>query len=72
MTNAQITTRVLATLDPMTCKEIIDSIAEHYGIDSAAALEAITDPDAEHLLDYLTGTMRTATRLMMKIHGLSA
>lgn len=62
----------LAATDPATRTEILAAIAAHYGITEAEALEEVTSPDAEHLLDYLTGSTRTATSLLMKRHGLAA
>ena len=53
-----------------TKQRILDAIAKHYGISSSEAFEEVTDPGAEHLLDYLTGSVRTATSVLMQRHGL--
>jgi hypothetical protein len=74
MSNAPhiITKSFLAATDAKTKTEILTAIAKHYGITQSEALEEVTDEDAEHLLDYLTGNIRTATSLLMKRHNLAA
>jgi hypothetical protein len=69
MTNAQITSRFLAATDAKTKAAILANIANHYGITSAEAFAEVTDEDAEHLLDYVTGPERAATSLIMKRHA---
>lgn len=58
--------------DAKTKTEILASIAKHYGISESEALEEVTDEEAESLLDYLTGSIRTAASLLMKRHGIAA
>lgn len=72
MNNNEINTKFLATTDAKTKNEILSAIANHYGISSVEALEEVTDEESEHLLDYLTGSIRTATSLLMKRHKLAA
>lgn len=60
----------LTLIDARTKASILDAIAKHYGISSSEAFEEVTDPGAEHLLDYLTGSVRTATSVLMQRHGL--
>ena len=69
MKNNQITIQFLAKLDRPTKNEILGNIAKHYNISQAEAHEEVTDEDAEHLLDYVTGSTRTATSALMKKHG---
>ena len=71
MSNATVTKTFLGVIDAKTRKEVLGNIATHYGITPAEALEEVTDPEAEHLLDYLTGPVRTATSLLMKRHALA-
>lgn len=71
MNNAQITKAFFAVIDAATRNDILESIAKHYGISTADAMAEVIDDDAEHLLDYLTGNVRTATSLLMKRHGLN-
>ena len=71
MNNATINKTFLGVTDAKTRNEILGNIAAHYGITQAEAMEEVTDPEAEHLLDYLTGPVRTATSLLMKRHALS-
>lgn len=71
MPNHEITKRFLGATDSKTKTLIIEQIASHYGITSAAALEEITGVEAESLLDYLTGPIRSATHVLMKRHGLA-
>lgn len=56
----------LNVIDPETRKDILTNIAEHYGITLSQAYDEITEPDAEHLLDYVTGPMRAAVSVLMQ------
>lgn len=70
MTNAQINAKFLASTDSATKSAILSNVAKQYGgICNKAAFEEVTDGDAEHLLDYMTGPERVATSLLMKRHG---
>lgn len=69
MTNAQITIKFFAAIDTKTKNEIIANIAKHYGITNDEALAEVTDDEAEHLLDYVTGPMRTAASVIMQRYG---
>jgi hypothetical protein len=71
MTNAQTTAKFLNAIGEKTSYAILDNIAKHYGIDRAAALDEVTDPDAEHLLDYVTGPERAGALVLMRRHGCS-
>jgi thiaminase len=64
--NAQITISFFNKIEATTKNEILSAIAAQYGITKDEALEEVTSPEAEHLLDYLTGKIRTATSLLMK------
>ena len=70
MNNGQINKMFLDSTDYNTHKDVLAAIAKHYGITADAALSEVTDPEAEHLLDYLTGETRTAVSLLMKRRGL--
>ena len=72
MTNSQINNAFLNATDAKTKNSILAAIASHYGITSAEAMAEVIDVEAEHLLDYLTGSVRTAASLLMKRHGLAA
>lgn len=37
---------------------ILGNIAKHYGITVAAAEAEVIDPEAEHIMDYVTGPRR--------------
>ena len=65
MTNAKF----LSSIDERTREGILRNIAGHYQISTDAALAAVTDPQAEHLLEYLTGSVRGATHVLMKREG---
>lgn len=71
MTNAAITKKFFAAIDAETKTEILTNIAKHYGISEDAALAEVTDDEAEHLLDYVTGPMRSAASVIMQRHGLN-
>lgn len=67
-TYAAQTTAFFAQIEEATKAEILANVASHYGITPEAALAEVTDDEAESLLDYLTGSVRTATSLLMKRH----
>ena len=70
ITNATTTKKFLALTDSATKTAILSNVAEHYGITQSEAFEEVTDDEAEHLLDYLTGDTRKAISLLMKRHAL--
>lgn len=72
MTNAQTTAAFLAATDAKTRAAILSNIAKHYGISSDEAFAEVTDEQAEHLLDYLTGPERAATSVLLQRHGMAA
>jgi hypothetical protein len=59
----------LGSCDVKTMDEILGSIGKHYGISRERVMTEIYHADAEHLLDYLTGEIRTATHVLMKRRG---
>ena len=71
MSNSQITKKFFSLTDAKTKNEILSSIAKHYGISILDALDEVTDDEAESLCDYLTGSVRTATHLLMKRYNLA-
>jgi len=68
MTNAQINQAFLAATDAKTKTEVLANVAAHYGISQAEALAEVTDCEAEHLLDYVTGPARAAVSVLMQRH----
>lgn len=68
-TNGSINQEFLAKIDAGSKSKILANIANHYGITVGHALSEVTDADAEHLLDYMTGPERTAASVLMKRHG---
>jgi hypothetical protein len=64
-----VTEQFLSIIPSQTKNQILDNVASHYGISRQDALEEVTDIDAEHLLDYVTGVMRSATSVLMQRHG---
>jgi uncharacterized phage-associated protein len=72
VTNQTISKKFLSLIDVNTLDEILSAVAKHYGITKTAAFEEITHEEAEHLLDYLTGAVRTATSILMSKHSLVA
>jgi predicted double-glycine peptidase len=59
----------LGKIDSKTKAAILGNIAKHYDISVKDAEAEVTDAQAEHLLDYLTGPERAATSLLMKRHA---
>ena len=71
MNNNQITIAFFNLTETKVKDDVLTSIAKHYGISNKEALEEILDDEAESLLDYLTGSVRTATHALMQKHGLA-
>jgi hypothetical protein len=69
MNNGQTAAAFLAATDAATRAAILGNIAQHYGITDAEAFAEVTDSEAEHLLDYVTGPTRAAASLLMRRHG---
>ena len=67
MNNAAITIAFFKSIPEKTKTAILENIAVNYGITYQEAYEEVTDEDAENLLDYVTGSERTATSLLMKL-----
>lgn len=63
------TAKFLKTITPEAKKMILDNIANHYGITIGEAEKEVCDPEAEYLLDYVTGNMRVATSVLMQKYG---
>lgn len=70
MNNGEKNAAFLNAIDGRTRLKILTAIAEHYGIKPDAALAEVTDPEAEHLCDYLTEPIRMATHVLMQKHCL--
>jgi uncharacterized phage-associated protein len=70
MNNGTATQVFFSAIDKKTKSEILNAIASHYGITLEDALDEVTHEEAEYLLDYLTGSVRTATSVLMRRHGL--
>ena len=60
----------LSVIDAKTKAAILNNIAAHYGITADQAFAEVTDDEAEHLLDYVTGPERAATSVLMQRHGI--
>ena len=71
MTNAQKNYSFLCAADVQTRDAILAAISGHYGITRSEAQDEVFNADAEHLLDYLTGSVRAATSLLMRRAGLA-
>lgn len=71
MTNEQKNKRFLDTTDEQTREAVLTQIQLHYGISRAAVLDEVTTEGAEHLLDYLTGSVRSAAHVLMQKHGVA-
>ena len=66
MNNGKITAAFLNSTDASTKNDILLNIAIHYGISTQEVLEEVTDEEAESLLDYVTGSMRSAVSVLMQ------
>ena len=72
MSTAQVNKKFFALTDAATHDEVLSAVAKHYGITADEALIEIMHEETEHLLDYLTGTVRAAISVLMRKHGLVA
>lgn len=71
MTNAQKNYSFIRSASSSVRQEIFQNVASNYGITCSEAMNEIIQADAEHLLDYLTGSVRTATSVLMRRAGLA-
>lgn len=65
-----VASKLFAVIDSKSRAAILSNIAATYGISSEDALAEVTHQDAEHLLDYVTGSARSATSVLIQRHGL--
>ena len=70
MTNPEKNKAFLAVIHPESKDAILLAIASHYEISKEEAFEEVAGEEAELLVEYLTGSIRTATSFEMKRHGL--
>lgn len=70
MNNAAKNKTFLDSIAPETKRDILANIADTYGITHTQAYAEVTDEDAEHLLDYVTGPIRTGASVFMGQMGL--
>lgn len=66
MTTAQINSKFLASTTPEMKRTILNNIANHYGISIYEAYEELVCEQAESIMDYITGTNRSAISLIFK------
>ena len=71
MKHADITAAFFVAIGPNASNLILTNIANHYGIRVITALAEVLHPDAECLLDYVTGPERAATHVLMQRHGIN-
>lgn len=62
-TNSSTTVAFLDSLDPKVKNEVLSNIAKHYGISNQEAYEEVTDEEAESIMDYVTGSIRSTVSL---------
>lgn len=60
----------LSVLDQEARQEILGGIASHYGITEQQAYAEVIRDGCEHLLDYMVEPLRSATSVLMQVHGL--
>ena len=53
----------IEVLDTKTCNAIIENIASHYKITLNEAIDEVIDDEAESIMDYITGNVRTVASL---------
>jgi len=67
--NANTNKTFLETVTTTEKNLILSAIAKHYGITNNEALEEVTNPEAENILDYLTGQTRNVAFGLYRKHG---
>lgn len=72
MSNGATTKKFLETIETKAKDAILRNVAAHYGITAQRAFDEITDGEAEHLLDYVTGPERAATSALMQKYRMVA
>jgi predicted DsbA family dithiol-disulfide isomerase len=63
MNNGTTNKTFLNSLDVRTKNDVLSNIAKHYGISNDEAFDEVTDPEAESIMDYVTGSNRAAISL---------
>ena len=71
MTNAQINYSFFRSASQQVRESILADVCMRYSINRSEAQDEIFAPEAEHLLDYLTGPVRSATHVLMQRAGLA-
>ena len=69
MSNGQNNRAFLKSIHTDTRDHILETIAKNYGIEKNLALVEVVDDEAEHLLNYLSGSVRAATSGLMQAKG---
>jgi ATP-dependent RNA circularization protein (DNA/RNA ligase family) len=60
----------LAAITVEARTQVLNAIAENYGITLVEAFEEVAHEDAENILEYLTGASRAAASVLMQKHGM--
>lgn len=70
MNNSERTTKFLSVITAEAKDMILKSIAAHYGVTKDEIYAELTDPEAEHLLEYMVEPHRSAAHIVMKRHNM--
>ena len=65
-TNSNFTIAYLNSTDLKVKNEILSNIANHYGITNEEAYEEVIDEEAENLIEYVTGNIRSAVSALIQ------
>lgn len=65
-----VNAQFLSVITAQAKSEILQSIAAHYGISQDEAYQEVTGAEAEHILDYMVGSERSAASVLMQRCGL--
>jgi hypothetical protein len=66
MKNSTFTIAFLNSTDLNVKNEILSNIANHYGITNEQAYEEVIDEEAESLIDYVNGNIRSAISVLIQ------
>jgi hypothetical protein len=66
MSNAQTNITFLSRISAAMKADVLSNIANHYGITNQQAENEVIDEDAENIMEYITGSHRSAIHLIYK------
>jgi DNA-binding phage protein len=69
MANNEINAQFLKAIGSIAASMILNAIAKHYGVSEDDIRKELTGDGAENILDYMTGSERSAAHVLYQKHG---